>query len=94
MGVVAEGKVVVEGLIELATLLDLGEHGLDVNSVVDPAEGSLVVASEGLNGQVLKVGVEARGTVLEVSDLEEANLKTLEETTGPLTSVCQVSSEG
>ena len=84
----------VEGLIELATLLDLGEHGLDVNGVVDPAEGSLVVASEGLNDQVLEVGVEARGTVLEVSDLEEANLKTLEETTGPLTSVCQVISEG
>lgn len=94
MGVVAEGKVMVEGLIELATLLDLGEHGLDVNGVVDPAEGSLVVASEGLNDQVLEVGVEARGTVLEVSDLEEANLKTLEETTGPLTSVCQVISEG
>lgn len=94
MGVVAEGKVMVEGLIELATLLDLGEHGLDVNGVVDPAEGSLVVASEGLNDQVLEVGVEARGIVLEVSDLEEANLKTLEETTGPLTSVCQVISEG
>ena len=90
---VTEGHILVESLIELATLLDLVQEYLNVHGVVDPVEGGLVVTCEGLNCQVLEVGIEASGTVLVVGDLEEADLESLEETTGPLTAVGQVSGE-
>ena len=93
LGVVAEGKVMVECFIELATLLNLIQHCLNVNCVVHPAEGCLVVACEGLNYQVLEVPIETRRVVLEVGDLEETDFEALEEPTSPLTSVSQICGE-